>query len=456
LIKKDNIPFQGECWCKEAVYLDFYNQVVREYWGQLYHNRTEYFLADNIHIWNDMNEPSVFDHSELTLPKTATFKYNETIYQTRDSHNIYGYLMHKTSYEAIRNKYDKRPFLLTRAFYIGSHKYAATWTGDTRSTFHDLKLSISMIINNSISGYSFIGADVGGFAGEGQHYLYYRWYQLGVFNPFFRAHSQNETWRREPWLYDTNTLNYIRNAIVLRYKLTPFIYRTFYESHKTGYPIIRPMWMKYDDNDIDEYSDVEFMFGDSLLVRPVVNENEHLNNSISVLLPERDRWYDFYDYKEIIEKGSITYRTTNDKIGVFIKGGSMIPMKWRLRRSTKVLKHDPLTLVIALDNDNKASGFIYLDDEESYLHETNSEYLLSKVTVVDNTIQLVNYMNKFVTRSYIERIVLLGVRTPITNVIQNSELIRFNEEQSKVTMHKLHLNIAEDWSIELKTITNDL
>jgi alpha 1,3-glucosidase len=397
-----------------------------------------------------MNEPSVFDQSELTLPKVSKFIYNGITYETRDSHNIYGYLMHKTSYEAMRKKYNKRPFLLTRSFYIGSHRYGATWTGDTRSSFHDLKLSISMILNNSISGYSFVGADVGGFAGEGQHYLYYRWYQLGVFNPFFRAHSQNETWRREPWLYDSETLKYIKNAVTLRYKLLPYIYTMFYKSHNTGYPILRPLWIAYEDKSIDEFSNVEFMFGDSILVRPIVDESEHFSNDIRVLLPEVDRWYDFFNHTEIMTKGDIMYPTTNDNIPVFIRGGSVIPMKLRVRRSTKILKHDPLTLIIALDNDGKASGLLYLDDEVTYSHEEKEEYIFSKITVDNEGVRFTNLKNNFTTKSYIERVIILGYGDKIAGVTSQNGSLNYTHEKDKLTIHKANLSLSEDWIIQLQ------
>ena len=96
-----------------------------------------------------MNEPSVFKISRNTLPKNTIIKYNSQNYEHREVHNLYGYFMHKASYEAVLEKYNNqiRPFILTRSFYIGSHKYAAMWTGDTKSNFDALKNTISMMIS---------------------------------------------------------------------------------------------------------------------------------------------------------------------------------------------------------------------------------------------------------------------------------------------------------------------
>jgi alpha 1,3-glucosidase len=226
-----------------------------------------------------MNEPSVFEQPELTLPKMTTFKYFNQTFEHRDAHNLYGYLMHRTTFEAMKKKYGKRPFVLTRSFYLGSHKFGAVWTGDTSAKFNDLQLSIPMTLSNSISGYSFVGADVGGFAGDGDHFLYYRWYLLGTFYPFFRAHSHIDTYRREPWLYDDETFNIIKSSIVMRYKLLPYLYSTFFQYHKSGLPVIRPLWFKYHNKfTLESYINKEFFFGDAILVRPVLNEQEHYSN----------------------------------------------------------------------------------------------------------------------------------------------------------------------------------
>lgn len=227
-----------------------------------------------MYIWNDMNEPSVFKQKDLTLPKVTKFKYFNETYSHRDAHNLYGYFMHKTSWEALKERYKKRPFVLTRSFYLGSHRFGATWTGDMTTKWEDLEMSIPMILSNAISGFSFIGADVGGFYKEGNEILFRRWYQLGVFYPFFRAHSHIETYRREPWLYDDETLRIVRNAIRMRYILLPYIYFSFFQYYQSGLPIVRPMFFKYSNQELSNYINKQFFFGDHLLIRPVLNDNE--------------------------------------------------------------------------------------------------------------------------------------------------------------------------------------
>ena len=60
-------------------------------------------------------------------------------------------------------------------------RYAAIWTGDNAAEWGHLKASIPMCLSMSISGISFIGADVGGFFGNPDAELMMRWYQTGAF-----------------------------------------------------------------------------------------------------------------------------------------------------------------------------------------------------------------------------------------------------------------------------------
>ena len=102
--------------------------------------------------------------------------------------------------------------------------------------------------------------------------------KFGIFYPFFRGHSHNRTYRKEPWLYDNNTLDIIRKSIILRYKLLPFIYTTFYLYYKLGTPILRPTWFNNIGSEYLYGINNQMLFGDSILIRPVVSLIEHERN----------------------------------------------------------------------------------------------------------------------------------------------------------------------------------
>ena len=412
---EDSTDFIGNCWSGDSSFLDFFNKDTINFWKNLILKEEDYFYPgiNNIHIWNDMNEPSVFKISRNTLPKNTIIKYNSQNYEHREVHNLYGYFMHKASYEAVLEKYNNqiRPFILTRSFYIGSHKYAAMWTGDTKSNFDALKNTISMMISLSISGYSFIGCDIGGFAEEGHIELYKRWYQNGVFYPFFRGHSHESVLRREIWLFSENDFLVIKKAILTRYNLIPYIYTQFYLNYISGMPIIKPIWF-WDKSELalTEFADIEYFFGNGILVRPVLDNIEDRKNLISVFLPENNRWYDFYDLDEIDsdkKNKKIDYEINEEKIGAFIKGGEIITKKMRLRRSIQKMKNDPLTVIIALDLENKSSGVIYFDDEES-LDYQKGKYSLLKINYENHTINFEWVEYKYQVINTIEKIVILG------------------------------------------------
>lgn len=94
-----------------------------------------------------------------------------------------------------------------------------------------------------------------------------RWYQLGAFQPFFRAHAHIDTKRREPWLFGEETLGHLRDAVLTRYRILPFLYTLFYEAHLEGLPINRPMWMHYPNDENVFTMDDQFLLGENLLVK---------------------------------------------------------------------------------------------------------------------------------------------------------------------------------------------
>lgn len=66
-----------------------------------------------------------------------------------------------------------------------------------------------------------------------------RWYQLGVFFPFFRAHAHIDTKRREPYLLEEPYKSIVRDLLHLRYSLLPVWYTAFRETSVTGMPLLR-------------------------------------------------------------------------------------------------------------------------------------------------------------------------------------------------------------------------
>uniref|UniRef100_A0A2P2MUY8 Neutral alpha-glucosidase ab n=1 Tax=Rhizophora mucronata TaxID=61149 RepID=A0A2P2MUY8_RHIMU len=192
----------------------------------------------------------------------------------RELHNSYGYyfLMATSMGLLKRGDMKDRPFVLSRAFFPGTQRYGAVWTGDNTADWDHLKVSVPMILTLGLSGMPFIGADVGGYFGNPEPKLLVRWYQLGAFYPFFRAHSHQDTKRREPWLFGEQNTELIRGAIHVRYMLLPYFYTLFRKANTSGVPVMRPLWMEFPSDEATFSNDEAFMVGGSLLVQGIYSE----------------------------------------------------------------------------------------------------------------------------------------------------------------------------------------
>ena len=171
--------FVGTCWPGDSVWVDFLNEKAQEYWGNLYGYNKFVGSSKIYHAWNDMNEPSVFDGPLKTIPGLARhFKADGRTVYHRDIHNAYGAFQQRSSFYGIlkRDDYTRRPFVLTRSFFVGSQKYGAYWTGDNYTEDAEPYGAMKMVLSNSLVGAMNGGSDVPGFIGEPTDELYVRFY----------------------------------------------------------------------------------------------------------------------------------------------------------------------------------------------------------------------------------------------------------------------------------------
>lgn len=99
-----------------------------------------------------------------------------------------------------------------------------------------------------------------------------RWYQLGAWMPFFRAHAHIDTKRREPWTFSPPTLALLRQAVVARYSWLPYLYTAAWQAHSAGAPLVRPLAWSFPADAAARDEDAAFLFGDAVFVAPVVEE----------------------------------------------------------------------------------------------------------------------------------------------------------------------------------------
>lgn len=361
--KEGNI-YEGWCWPGSSHWIDCFNPAAISWWKTLFKYDKFVGTAPNTFIWNDMNEPSVFNGPETTMPKDNLHHGN---WEHRDVHNLNGMTFMNATYEAMveRKKGEKRrPFVLTRSFYSGSQRLGAMWTGDNQANWDHLAASIPMVLSQGIAGFPFAGADVGGFFGNPEKDLLTRWYQAGVFYPFMRGHAHIDTRRREPYLAGEPYTEIIAQALRLRYSLLPAWYTAFHQASVDGSPIVRPNYFVHPTDDKGFAIDDQLYLGDTgLLAKPVTKEGA---DSVDIYIADDQPYYDYFDYTIHSGRGTKTIKAPLAKIPLLMQGGHIIPRRDRPRRSSGLMQFDPYTLVVVLDNDGNAQGSLYVDDGDSF------------------------------------------------------------------------------------------
>lgn len=307
--------YENEVWPGPSVYPDFSAAKVRDWWGGKLKRMTDKGVRG---IWNDMNEPASF---RGPLPDDVQFQDEGRGAKHKKMHNVYGHLMAKATYEGLRKHDSRRPYIITRACYSGSQKYATVWTGDNHSIWAHLQMAIPQLCNLGLSGVAFAGTDVGGFGSDCTPELLCRWMQVGCFSPFFRNHSAMGTRRQEPWAFDQNTLDICRRYIRLRYRLLPYLYDLFRECEQSGMPVMRPLVLEYEQDENVMNMNDQFLLGSHILVAPVVNQGQRVR---TVYLPQ-GTWMDYWT-KEAIQGGRyILKEAPIDICPVYVRAGSILP-----------------------------------------------------------------------------------------------------------------------------------
>ncbi|QJP34392.1 glycoside hydrolase family 31 protein [Nonlabens sp. Ci31] len=318
--RADGPYMKGKVWPGECYFPDYTNPKVRTWWADLFKG----LIADNglAGIWNDMNEPAVMEVPNKTFPNDVRHDYDGHPCSHRKAHNIYGAQMARATYEGVKKYiYPKRPFVITRSAYSGTQRYSSSWFGDNIATWEHLSIANIQAQRMALSGMSFAGSDIGGFAEQPTGELFVRWIALGIFHPFCRVHSSGDHGDQEPWTFDEDVTNITRKFIELRYKLLPYLYTAFWQYAEEGTPMLKSL-VVYDQEDAQtHYRNDEFIFGDQILVCPILEPNA---KGRRMYIP-RGEWYNFWT-RETITGGKEAWVDADiDEIPLFVKAGSIIP-----------------------------------------------------------------------------------------------------------------------------------
>ena len=315
-----NRDYFGDVWPGRVRFPDFLNPACRAWWGEEQRAFQRLGIAG---FWNDMNEPAVFSTPDKHFP-------GDCIHQTPSGprlhaavHNVYGSEMARASYEgAVAAAPNRRPFTITRAGYAGLQRHALVWTGDNDSCWEHLADSVQMLLNLSLSGVPFCGADVGGFRDNTTGELLARWMQLAALTPFFRNHSDLGSVDQEPWAFGPRIEAICRRYIELRYQLLPYLYGLFVQAHRHGAPIMRPLLWHYQNDPRAVAAGDQFMLGADLLVAPILRQGA---TARSVYLPT-DTWIDFWTGETFRGGRHILAEAELNTLPLFVRSGAVLPL----------------------------------------------------------------------------------------------------------------------------------
>ena len=347
----DGKPAQGEGWPGQVVFPDFTTETARAWWVDQYKG----FLAHGVDgVWNDMNEPAVFDSESFTLEEDAVHAGGLVVGESSlpagphaRYHNVYGLLMAKGTHEAFKAiNPDKRPFVLTRASFLGGHRYAATWTGDNTASEEHLKMSVPMSLNLSLSGQPFSGPDIGGFEEDATPELFASWMAIGALFPFARGHTIEGSADHEPWSFGQAVEDSVRRSLQRRYALLPHLYTLFHRAHSVGDPVMAPLFVLEPSNQALRTVGDQFALGSNVIVTP--------SWSTSSVLPA-GRWEPF-DVVSQLEPDPY------DPV-LYLKAGSAV-VSCKPTVSTASSSVSELIIHAVLDDDGMARGEFYWDAGE--------------------------------------------------------------------------------------------
>jgi alpha-D-xyloside xylohydrolase len=327
--------------------------------------------------WVDQCEPD--NGNDIDLRRKSHFAIGRGI----DYMNTYS-LMHSTGlYKNWRKDIPgKRAFFLIRQAFAGQQKNAATlWSSDVSCTWHALKNQVPQAINACISGIPYWTSDIGGYhlnwqapdwSTPGNRELFTRWFQFGVFCPICRIHGKGErALFSDNWDYKTK--NILLKFDHLRYRLLPYIYSLSWKVTDENYTMLRSLAFDFRNDAATRSIPDQYMFGPSLLVNPVTDCMYNLPNHSDVkkvrkvYLPNSTNWYDFWTGKLLKGGQTIETEATIEKIPVFVKAGSILPLGPFLQYATE---KEADTLEVRVYTGADANFELYEDENDNYNYES--------------------------------------------------------------------------------------
>lgn len=309
-------------------YVDFFNakaaeDFVKYEWMEAFRNGIVLGMADFGEM-DHLKDPERRFWPSLELPVSAT-------------RNLYALAYGEAMVKAAQALAGGRPTGMVRPGFAGTQRLGWTTTADSLPTYQNFRAHLRALLNMTLTGFSNVGYDIGGWDSHGTADVFARWFAAGTFNPFMWAHGQGA---HEPYSYGSAAENAARAWLGWRYRLLPYFYALGEEATRTGTPIQRPLCLQEPGDATGAVVDDQFFVGPDLLVAPLFNAE----GSRPVYLPA-GQWYDLFG-AAASEEGARTVSRTNlpwDRLPVYVRAGAILPLGPEMQWSTEK-PVDPLTV----------------------------------------------------------------------------------------------------------------
>jgi alpha-D-xyloside xylohydrolase len=247
--------------------------------------------------------------------------------------NLYSLVYNATIAAAIKsaqnNSMETTPAIWARSGTAGSQRYPVHWGGDSQCSWSGLQGSLRATLSMGLSGFAFHSHDIGGFIGKPDPELYIRWAQVGLLGASHsRTHGAGDDVRgaREPWAFGEEALGVFRKFVDLRYQLLPYIVEESRRGAERGWPLIRHLMLEWPEDRNVWGVETQYMFGESLMVAPVLMARAEMRRTMSVYFP-KGVWFDFWSKRKVVESRGQWEEVevpALDSMAIWVRGGAMI------------------------------------------------------------------------------------------------------------------------------------
>ncbi|MFM2250346.1 MAG: hypothetical protein RLZZ358_1273 [Bacteroidota bacterium] len=364
----DGKTYEAQVWPGWCAFPDFTKAATRSWWEE----KMDFYTEAGVDgFWTDMNEPASWGQC---TPNLLEFDFDGEKASHRKARNVFGMQMARSTQAGARKQAPKkRPFVLTRSGFAGIQRYAAAWTGDNVASEEHMLAGIRLVNSLGMSGVSFAGYDVGGFAGEASKGLFARWMSIAAFSPLYRAHSMINTKDAEPWAFGEEVEEISRNYLNFRYSLLPTIYSAFHQSTHNGLPLAASLAIHFpqDEAIYQTAFQNEYLFCDTFLVAPV----ESFREISKVYLPQGEWYYLYTDQKH--QGGQVIYQDSPlNYLPVYVQAGKIFAQQSPTQHTGMA---PDSTLNLHLYRGSTGSTYIHYEDAGEGLDYLDGEFFSREI-----------------------------------------------------------------------------